>query len=135
MSIRKMLVESRRSGPAIKYETEPDGTRVILAVQAARPPNSARRLSREEILCVMTQTGEVPEQFLAPGWCGVQANDNDPTGRLSGAWADGLAPVRDTGREISADLDRSNVMRGYADPTAQPHPAEGILTDLVHYGH
>ena len=75
-SVRSLLSDSRKSGPAIVYKTLPDKSRIITEVREARPPHSAPRLSREEVICILVQTGEMPEHFHAPGNCGVQANDN-----------------------------------------------------------
>lgn len=103
MSIRKMLITSRKSGPALVYVTEPDGSRTITDVRPARSPHKSRPLTREEVLCILTQTGEVPETFIAPGYCGVQANDNH-----------GFETS-----PLTLAMRASGIMDGYIDPTGQ----------------
>lgn len=95
-SIRRILAESRFSGPAIEYRTEEDGTRTITRVTPPRPPWRLRPLSREERLCILTVTGSWPEEFISDWRVGVQPNDNGPEGRLPGqsavAYDDRLIP-------------------------------------------
>jgi hypothetical protein len=76
MSIRKLLAESRQSGPATKYELDPNGTILSKTERPARSVYRAGRLTQEERLCLLTQTGEWPEDHPAEANIGVQANDN-----------------------------------------------------------
>lgn len=105
MSIRNLLAESRRSGPALVVRDCPDGAREIVEVRLARSPYHAKRLTPEERLAILTQTGAWPDDFIPDAWCGVQANDNKGatrqqvtenyevygellrTGIMSGLWA------------------------------------------------
>jgi hypothetical protein len=71
-----LLAESRRSKDAVKYELGEDGTILSKTIRPARGPYTPGRLTREEMLCILIQTGEVPEIFPAAAYVGVQATDH-----------------------------------------------------------
>jgi hypothetical protein len=75
MSIRKLLAESRRSGPAYVYEPDENGELVHVRTRPARDVSRGHHLSREESLFLLTVTGEWPEPLPAEANCGVQATD------------------------------------------------------------
>lgn len=77
MSVYNLLAASRASGPARVTEFNPDGTIARQYERPARPVWKAGRLSDEERLALLTQTGNYPETLPPESLCGIQANDLD----------------------------------------------------------
>ncbi len=103
MSIRDLFAMSRQSGPATvtEFSGSDTGSGVRRYVTPARSPYEARRLTTEEKLCILTQTGSWPEDFTAPAYCGLQPGD-------------GYANPRE-----ASPLALTGIMDGYVDPTGQ----------------
>lgn len=106
MSIRKLLAESRRSGPATVYDLNPDGTIAAIRTRAARGPFTPGRLTKEESVLILISTGAWPETYPAVAWVGVQATDYD---------VGNDARLSKVEQSIVHDLRRSGIMAGYAD--------------------
>lgn len=106
MSIRKLLAESRRSGPAKVYALDPDGTILAVTERPARGPFKPGRLTREESLFLLTRTGRWPETFPAAAYCGCQPNDWDLSVELD---------TRPDSLALRSALRASGIMTGVAD--------------------
>lgn len=81
MSIRDLFAMSRASGPATvrDFAATDAGGNPTCYERPARNPYQAYRLTDEERLCILTQTGIYPEaQFPAPAYCGLQPGDGYP---------------------------------------------------------
>lgn len=107
MSIRKLLAESRRSGDATVYDMEADGVTIkAVRTRPARGPFKAGRLTREEAVFLLTQTGVYPETLAAEAYCGMQPNDWDLASETD---------KRDDSFALRNALKGSGILSGYAD--------------------